>query len=503
MKVILKKNNLAKIAMCDNWVKTKYYSTNYEKKLYFTYGTANQRVKTEYKNNQIIEKTKYFAGNYEQEIIDGNTRELHYIAGPMGLAAIYVKNNGADSMYYTHTDHLGSITEVTNQNGILMQRMAYNAWGVRELLENNISATYPSFMFDRGYTGHEHLDQFALINMNGRLYDPMLGRFLSPDNFIQSPNFTQSLNRYSYAINNPLKYTDKDGEFFWIPVAIGTAIGAYMGYQAGEAMGYTGWSLVGNTALGALMGFTTSYVGSGISIVSSSYGFIPGIIGGGIAGGMASGATTSFSGGDIMQGFKYGAIVGSLSAFAIKIISVASNEIDFYSGNKEMGINATDPVPPTDEFLNKAQGVWYKDAPMNSVESFTTENVPFENKLQMSLEGAGGATDRIASNGFLTGKSNVYFNKNLAFTSARELYRTMGHEFMHVSQNALLQGLPKSQITKLFRDMLEYHAYTYSGGGNMSLFDPVLYNNTFPNFNSFASFNFGWTGSSSSFRYPF
>jgi len=173
-----------------NYIKEKFISgTNYEKELYFTYGADNQRVKTEYKNNQIIEKTKYFAGNYELETTDQGTRELHYIAGPTGLAAIFVKDNSNPNgqLYYTHTDHLGSITEITDNTGTLLQRMAYNAWGVRELLVNNISATYPSFMFDRGYTGHEHLDAFSLINMNGRLYDPLLGRMLSPDPIIQDP----------------------------------------------------------------------------------------------------------------------------------------------------------------------------------------------------------------------------------------------------------------------------------------------------------------------------
>jgi RHS repeat-associated protein len=69
-------------------------------------------------------------------------------------------------------------------------------------------------MFDRGYTGHEHLDKFALINMNGRVYDPVLARFLSPDPIIQNPENTQSLNRYSYVVNNPMKYTDPSGYVF-------------------------------------------------------------------------------------------------------------------------------------------------------------------------------------------------------------------------------------------------------------------------------------------------
>ncbi len=64
------------------------------------------------------------------------------------------------------------------------------------------------------FTGHEHLDDFDLINMNGRMYDPLLAMFLSPDNFVQSPGNTQNLNRYAYCLNNPLKYTDPDGEWF-------------------------------------------------------------------------------------------------------------------------------------------------------------------------------------------------------------------------------------------------------------------------------------------------
>ncbi len=184
-------------------------STLYEKELYFTYGADNQRVKTDYKNNQIIEKTKYFAGNYEKDSTAQGIRELHYIAGPMGLAAIYVKQGGNDTMYYTHTDHLGSITEITDNTGVLLQRIQYNAWGNRELLVSYTGNN--AFLFDRGYTGHEHIDQFNLINMNGRLYDPVLGRMLSPDPIVQNPANSQNFNRYSYCLNNPMMFTDPSG----------------------------------------------------------------------------------------------------------------------------------------------------------------------------------------------------------------------------------------------------------------------------------------------------
>ncbi len=63
----------------------------------------------------------------------------------------------------------------------------------------------------RGYTGHEHLDRTGLIHMNGRVYDPTLGRFLSADPIVQAPYFSQSYNRYTYVWNNPLGMNDPSG----------------------------------------------------------------------------------------------------------------------------------------------------------------------------------------------------------------------------------------------------------------------------------------------------
>ena len=73
----------------------------------------------------------------------------------------------------------------------------------------------PELLLGRGYCGHEHLAHFNLINMNARLYDPWTARFLSPDPYVQLPDFTQSLNRYSYCLNNPLKFVDPSGKDSW------------------------------------------------------------------------------------------------------------------------------------------------------------------------------------------------------------------------------------------------------------------------------------------------
>lgn len=63
----------------------------------------------------------------------------------------------------------------------------------------------------RGYTGHEHLERTGLIHMNGRVYDPVIGRFLSPDPVVADASFSQSWNAYSYSLNSPMSYSDPSG----------------------------------------------------------------------------------------------------------------------------------------------------------------------------------------------------------------------------------------------------------------------------------------------------
>jgi RHS repeat-associated protein len=125
-------------------------------------------------------------------------------------------NGENDTMYYVHKDYLGSYDVITDKDGKVLERLSFDPWGRRR---NPVDWTFNHvltyYIFDRGYTGHEHLDVFSLINMNGRVYDPWLGRFLSPDPIVQSPGYSQSYNRYSYCFNNPLKYCDPSGFDVW------------------------------------------------------------------------------------------------------------------------------------------------------------------------------------------------------------------------------------------------------------------------------------------------
>lgn len=109
-------------------------------------------------------------------------------------------------------DHLGSVDTVVNTLGGIVERLSFDASGKRRL--ENWQDGLVTSDFNHGYTGHEHDDEVALINMGGRMYEPSLGRFISPDPFVQSTDNMQALNRYAYVLNNPLSYTDPSGFFF-------------------------------------------------------------------------------------------------------------------------------------------------------------------------------------------------------------------------------------------------------------------------------------------------
>lgn len=185
----------------------------------FVYGPDMERWYSEMTTDGQEERTTVYAGNYEKITENGVTREYYYLDG----GAIVIKENDEFKYYQAFTDNLGSILSVVNSDCEKVFDASYDAWGQQTVTLNEIG-------LHRGYTGHEMLPVFGIINMNGRLYDPILGRFFSPDNYVQMPENSQSYNRYSYCLNNPLKYTDPTGELAWfVPVIAGAIIGAYTG----------------------------------------------------------------------------------------------------------------------------------------------------------------------------------------------------------------------------------------------------------------------------------
>ena len=132
---------------------------------------------------------------------------------------IVVRQDGVFTPYLALTDNLGSYLAVVDSLGNKVFDAHYDAWGRQH------DVTVNSIKLHRGYCGHEMLDEFRLINMNARLYSPYAGRFLAPDNYVQAPDNTQNFNRYSYCLNNPLKYADPSGNYAFIDDLIAAVVG--------------------------------------------------------------------------------------------------------------------------------------------------------------------------------------------------------------------------------------------------------------------------------------
>lgn len=209
-------------------------------------------------------------------------------------------------------NHLGSVT----------QDMSFDAWGQRRAPDKwtvlallRLRDTTHGSITPYGFTGHEMLDATGIIHMNGRIYDPKLGRFMQADPVIQFPHYSQSWNRYSYVLNNPLAYTDPTGYFLGIVGGIiGGAIGfitcgpscAIKGAAIGAGLGASADVLIQGGSLGqALL--------SGVSAAAFTYaagGLFPGmgapfgeVLLYGLQMGVIGGITTTLQGGQFGHGF--------------------------------------------------------------------------------------------------------------------------------------------------------------------------------------------------------
>jgi len=215
---------------------------------------------------------------------DGTVENRHYVSGAGGLIGVHVTKSGAaPEMRYYHRDHLGSIVAITNEAGAVTERLAYEAFGKRRFPSGTADPNNNIFgvQTERGFTGHEHLDEIGLVHMNGRVYDPLLGRFMTADPFVQSPRNLQSYNRYSYVWNNPLSAIDPTGYSRWTNFRDNIAIPAAaitIAVFAPEISAFVGWT--GGVEAGAAVagGFSGSI---GLSGAAAS-----GMLGGALAGGI-------------------------------------------------------------------------------------------------------------------------------------------------------------------------------------------------------------------------
>ncbi|RTZ03569.1 DUF4237 domain-containing protein [Flavobacterium bomense] len=316
-------------------------------KISFTYNDDNSRSTMFYGGMQEDKLQRQYRKHYsadgsmeiKQNMTTGVLEFVTYIGGDGYTAPIVLKSDGTTQNYlYLHRDYQGSILAITNAIGQVLEKRLFDAWGTIAKVQDGAGNTLNGLtILDRGYTGHEHLQSVGLIHMNGRLYDLKLHRFLQPDNYVQDPSNTQNFNRYGYCINNPLKYTDINGEWFGIDDAIAGVIGGlvnlgvniwqgnihnigqgFAAFGAGAAAGVLSlYGPAGWAAGGAIVGGTNAWLSGTDPVKGALMGGVTGLVGGQL-GQWASGAI----GNVVVNGIKVtspilqGTIIGSLSSGA-------------------------------------------------------------------------------------------------------------------------------------------------------------------------------------------
>jgi RHS repeat-associated protein len=336
--------------------------------LSYTYGSNFQRIKGILQQSGVTVETRYYIGAFERQIKAGATRDIHYIKGGNGMCAILVKEGGATTAYFTYSDHLGSITTVTDGAGTVIASQNFDAWGRRRNPTDwgyaNIPAR-PDWLY-RGFTGLEYLDQFALINMNGRMYDPTLGRMLGPDEYVWAPGSSQGYNRYAYAANNPLFLSDPDGK---CPICVVVIIGAIVGgivntvthWDAITSGGSINWGALGTAfGVGAVSGAVGAFTGGTTLAAIGITGFFGGAISAAVGtafSGLIQGIGNQVTFGDPYSLGDWGRdiIFGAVTGGVISGVSSAIAGNNFWDGStnfappKPSTINTQlEPIPEND-----------------------------------------------------------------------------------------------------------------------------------------------------------
>lgn len=173
----------------------------------FLYGGDRSRYVQKEDDGTSTHTRHYAAPGLFEAVYSGSTHlsDSQYVqANGHAVAQITTTSSGNDTKYL-HRDHQGSVVATTNTSGTVLDRFEYDPFGQRTATVGSEDGN------PRGYTGHEHLPALDLVHMNGRVQDPLLGRFLSADPLGWEPYHAQLLNRYSYVRNNPLSLVDPSG----------------------------------------------------------------------------------------------------------------------------------------------------------------------------------------------------------------------------------------------------------------------------------------------------
>jgi RHS repeat-associated protein len=207
--------------------------TQWSSTLFFSHDIDHQR----FKQASPEGITYYFDafGVHTELFVAAASRWYDYIGSGSSMVGVRVLNpDESVTTRYFQTDNLGSIAVITDESGAVVERDSYDAWGKRRFPNGADDPTGSlTSQVTRGFTGQEELTDVGLVHLNGRVYDPLIGRMMSADPFVPDPMNGQAWNRYSYVINNPLALTDTNGYCFLGMCSWGKAISTFFGRTFG------------------------------------------------------------------------------------------------------------------------------------------------------------------------------------------------------------------------------------------------------------------------------
>ncbi len=249
----------------------------------------------------------------------------YYVGGtPETACAVVEVCMGRMNTSLIYRDIQGSITELVDTAGNITHYY-YDPWGrpcySPGVPYDNISTDTNKFI--RGYLSQEYYSEFGLLNLNARLYNPHIGRFLSPDQLFDPEGDVFGFNPYIYGNNNPCKYVDPDGKFPWLIAAaiVGGGINIATHWNDIDNI----WQGLGYFGAGACVGAMTALMPTGIGFVQgAAYGALSGTISGCALGGMNAAiqeediALGMING--AVEGLFGGAIYGGVTGFANEVI---------------------------------------------------------------------------------------------------------------------------------------------------------------------------------------
>ncbi|HKX58891.1 MAG TPA: RHS repeat-associated core domain-containing protein [Steroidobacteraceae bacterium] len=183
----------------------------------FAYAPDGSRWRQVARQGGTTETTVYAGGLFEKVTRGGVTSWRHYVPAPGGtLMQLQASDGSPPAIRILALDHLGSTDRIVDGAGNAVVGTSFAAFGTRRRptwtgLPTSTDLAKLAAVTRDGFTGHEVLDNLGLIHMNGRVYDPVVGRFLSADPYVTQPFHGQALNRYSYVLNSPLAFTDPTG----------------------------------------------------------------------------------------------------------------------------------------------------------------------------------------------------------------------------------------------------------------------------------------------------